>query len=145
MGKVIKILEKIRQMSDKDLFKRFEEVGLDNVVRSSERNKPTKEDTVVKVEAGLIKEEILKRMLNGPIHDITEDDERRNHKEEVKDKVISKLLYIINAEVDYWTLEETRNFREALYNTEVCEKIKEHYSVMEDEISNIMIILKGLN
>ena len=144
MGKVIKMLEKIRQMNDADLVKRFKVVNVDNVMRERERVKPTKEDTVVKVEAGLIEEEITKRMLNGPLVKITEEDDRREHREEVKEKVIGDLLNIISGEVDYWLLEENKSIREMEYGLEFCNKMGEHYVSIRNEILNIMFILTGL-
>jgi hypothetical protein len=144
MGKVIKMLEKIRQMNDADLFKRFEEVSSDNILRGPNKVKPTKEDTVVKVETGLIKEEIMKRMLNGPLIKITEEDDKREHREEVKEKVIGDLLNIISGEVDYWLLEENKSIREMEYGLEFCNKMGEHYVSIRNGILNIMFILTGL-
>jgi hypothetical protein len=78
MGKVTKMLEKIRGMSHSELFARFKHIARAQAVREY---LATKEDPDLTIEVNLTGEEIVNRMHSGhSYNEITTNDKKSDNK-----------------------------------------------------------------
>jgi len=68
MGKVIKILEKIREMTHRELFERFKHINRAQAIREY---LAAPKDRNLTIEVNLCGDEIIKRMSSGESYDIT--------------------------------------------------------------------------